>query len=140
MGKQKQIHDFAGSLDAEDRYFGRLYPGMLSSEAYKSLTLGARQFYCLCRAQASSAQSRRCLYNHGEEYGRTYPDGCFTFPASHIEQYGVNRRNAQRYFKELEQGGFVEIVEKNNHQRLPNIYRFSGRWRGKAEDRGGKGG
>lgn len=134
MRKRKSINDYAGSFDADDRFFGRLYPGLMSSEEYKSLSLGARQFYCICRAQAASTQARRCLYNHGKVYERTYPEGCFVFPASHIESFGVGRRNAQKYFKELIRCGFVEIVEANHFQRLPNVYKFSASWKRQSEE------
>jgi len=126
--KKPKYRDVYASIGSKD-YFGTIYDGMCRSEVYQSLSIGARHFYTLCRVQAKSSHGKSCLYKHGEEYGITYTEADFVFPASHLNMYGIDRSNACRYFKELEAAGFIEKKEKNKHMKRVNVYSFSNRWK-----------
>ena len=71
----------------------------------------------------------RQLHNHSEEFGVKYPDSCFVFPAKQQLEYGLQRTNSQRYFKELIEKGFIEKYESNKHRKKINVYRFSSKWK-----------
>ena len=125
----KKNRDIMASLNDSDRSFTRIYPGLIRSRAYHSLSLGAKQFYLLCRVQACSKEGRAVLYRHGKEFGVEYDTNCFVFPASHLETFGIRRQNSTKYFHELEEKGFVDRVENNKHMKKVNVYRFSARWK-----------
>lgn len=127
--KRKDNRDLYASLDADDRTFTRIYPGMIKSQAYQNLSLGAKHFYVLCRCQAASKEGRQVLFNHGREYGIRYDENDFVFPASHLEKFGIRRENSWRYFKELKEGGFIEKKEGNKPLKRVNVYSFSTRWK-----------
>ena len=127
-GKKRKYKDLRASVSGND-YFGTVYDGMCRSKAYRNLTIGARHFYTLCRVQARSTHGRACLYKHAEEYGLTYGEHCFVFPASHLAMYGIDRSNACRYFKELEAAGFIKQVESNKAVRKVSVYEFSSGWK-----------
>lgn len=126
--KKPRYTDKNASLGGRD-YFGTIYDGMFQHPKFQSLTCGAKLFYCFCRVQAKSEHGRSCLYSHGKEYGITYTDADFVFPASHLEKYGYDRSNANRYFNELQKAGFLTKKEKNKHMKKVNVYSFSDRWK-----------
>lgn len=130
MGRNKKpkYRDIFASIGEKD-YFGTLYDGMCKSNAYKSLSIGTKHFYTLCRVQAQSTHGKSCLYKHGKEFGIKYSENDFVFPASHLNMYGIDRSNASRYFKELEAAGFIDKKEKNKHMKKVNVYSFSSRWK-----------
>lgn len=129
MRKKKQTYcDKMASIGEKD-YYGTLFDSMCKSSQYQSLSIGARHFYTLCRVQAKSTHGTSCLHKHAQEYGRTYSEYCFVFPAKHLSMYGIDRANASRYFKELENAGFIKKVEKNNNQQKVNVYEFSCEWK-----------
>lgn len=129
MKKGKKCVDLYAGNGPNDR-FGTVFDGMVTSEKFQSLSLGARYFYILCRVQSQSKHGKACLYKHREEYGRTYGDKCFVFPASHQRMYGVDKGNSSRYLSELTKAGFIECIENNSHMRKVNVYAFSDKWKG----------
>ena len=121
--------DYSGTEKNET--FGRLYGSVLKSEQYKQLSIGAKYLYCCCRAQESTKEGRQCLFQHGDENGTAYIAGRdFVFPASHLEKYGINRSNSVRWFRELENAGFITVRERNKNRRKMNVYSFSSGWKG----------
>ena len=108
--------------------YGIIYEDMLKHPVYKSLSLGAKQFYTICRIQARSKASTQCLYKHGVETGVEYDTSCFVLTSKHLEQYGYRRNHSTRYFNELIEKGFIERVENNAHRHKVNVYRFSRKW------------
>ncbi len=126
--KKPKYKDLYASIGDKD-FFGTIYDGMCRSKAYQSLSIGAKQLYTLCRVQSKSTHGKSCLYKHSEEYGITYTEHDFVFPASHLKMYGVDRSNANRYFNELEAAGFIDKKEKNKHMKKVNVYSFSNRWK-----------
>lgn len=127
-GKNKKYKDTYASISGND-YFGTIYDGMCKSEKYQRLSLAARQLYTICRVQARSSIGRACLYKHSKEFGITYNENDFVFPASHLKMYGYDRSNAGKYIKELEAAGFIEKKEKNKHMKKVNVYSFSDGWK-----------
>ena len=101
--------------------FGSIYESMVKSEQFKALSNPARMLYVLCRIQHKSSAGKACLHNHSEEFGVKYPDSCFVFPAKQQLEYGLQRTNSQRYFKELIEKGFIEnsLVFRKRVDRCP---------------------
>lgn len=133
MARNKtKYNDIYASIGSNDK-FGTLFDSMCRSKAYQSLSIGAKQFYTLCRVQAKSKQGLSCLYKHGNEYNIQYSENDFVFPASHLAIYGVNRSNANRYFNELIARGFIDKKEKNKSIKKVNVYSFSNRWKSGQE-------
>ena len=109
--------------------FGRLYVSMVQSGAFQALSMKARYFYMLCTIQAASTQGKRALYQYADAEGETFGEACFVFPREHQKKFGYMGKDANRYFDELEQAGFIETVRQNNHRRKMNVYRFSDKWK-----------
>ncbi len=130
--KQSNYTDYNASNGVNDN-FGTIYAGMCKSDAFKSLNISLRFFYVVCRVQSQSKEGRQCLYRHCEEEGTKYDHHThFVFPASHIEEYGYDRRNAFKYLNELANAGFIEKVENNKHRKKVNVYRFVSKWKDDA--------
>lgn len=131
MGRKKTIFKDLYASTSENDNYGTLFNSMCKSKAYQSLSLGAKQFYSICRVQARSEHGRRYLTQHAKETNANYStDRYFVFPASHLSKYGYDRRNSTKYFHELEEAGFIKTVEQNKHTRKqPNVYCFSDKWK-----------
>ena len=132
MGKKTKFNrDLNASINNRD-FFGTIYVGMCKSPAYKRLSIGAKQFYTICRVQAQSPEGTACLYNHGQEYGKNYnKEIYFVFPARHLKQYGYDRANANRYLNILEKEGFIKKCECNKPIYKVNVYKFVDDWKSK---------
>ena len=131
LAKRKNDYepDYRACVGKHDN-FGMIYCGMLKSTQYQSLTIGERQFYNVCRAQAQSEKGRSCLYKHGIDYNTNYNhDIDFVFPSSHLKEYGYDRSNASRYFRRLAEKGFIEIKEDNQIRKHVNVYAFTDKWK-----------
>lgn len=109
--------------------YGIVYEDMAKSEIYKSLNIGAKQFYTVCRIHARTKASTQCLYKHAKEDCEKYNSSYFVFPMKQLAEYGYQRQNAKKYFDELIQKGFIERVESNAHRYKVNVYRFSDKWK-----------
>lgn len=129
MPKRKtKIVDFSGGEPNEP--FGQSRKSVQISQQFRELSIGAKLLYCYCISQAASKKARQCLLNHGNEDGTNYVlERDFVFPATDLEQYGIDRGNACRWFSELEKKGFIIIRERNKNRRKPNVYSFSSKWR-----------
>lgn len=112
-----------------DSTFGIVYESMLKSEAYKSLSAGEKIMYVCCRTQATSKDSKMCLYNHAKEFGTMYSDNDFVFPATHMEKYGFDRSNGGKLLNSLIAKGFLDKKEANKPRKKVNVYSFSSRWK-----------
>lgn len=128
MSRKKKFDLDATASCGNKDYFGTMYDGMCKHEAYKSLPIGARQFYVLCRVEAMS-QGKACLFKHAQQSGREYGRDCFVFPATHLEAYGVSRGNAHKLFKQLVDAGFIKVIEDNSKRRDVNVYEFVTDWK-----------
>lgn len=126
--KKQQYKDTFASCEAKDS-FGTIFASMARHPCYQALSLAERHFYTLCRVQSQSSQGKRCLYQHAEAGGRTYPANAFVFPATHQQLYGVDRRNGSKLMKGLIAAGFLQCIEQNERRHMPNVYVFSDRWK-----------
>lgn len=116
----------------KNEHYGQIYPSMMKSDRFKSLTNVEKLLLFTCIAEASSEEGRRCLYRHGEAEGKHYdPNQFFVFPNSHMVSFGLEPRNSRKSLKVLIQNGFVEKVEDNHCRRLVNVYKFSTNWKNK---------
>ena len=52
----------------------------------------------------------------------------FKLTLSKMDAFGIKPRAAQRYIRELERAGFIEIVRTSRDLSVPNEYRFCFRW------------
>lgn len=127
-GKQPPKSDCFAALYANDHY-GTIFRSMVTSPAYNALSVGAKQFYTLCRVQAQSEEGRRCLYQQTQQTGITVEAGWFVFPAKHLTECWVDRSSASRWFKELEKRGFIECIQRGKNCFSVNVYRFSDKWK-----------
>lgn len=109
--------------------FGMLYYSMLTSKQFTSLSKGAQHLYVCCRVQARSSNAKACLYAHGKEGERVYTDNDFVFPKSHLALFGIDYKNATKYFDQLITAGFIDRKEKNKYCKRVNVYTFSDRWK-----------
>lgn len=53
----------------------------------------------------------------------------FTFAEGEAAKYGMDGKTSRRYLKQLEQAGFISIVESGKAKREANMYMFSELWR-----------
>lgn len=109
--------------------FGIVCESMCKTKAFQDLPPSVKVMYVYCRVQSMSVDGRRCLYQHAKQYERTYSTDCFVFPASHMERFGLDRRNAKKQINHLVNAGFLEIVESNRQQKVVNVYCFSSKWK-----------
>lgn len=119
------------SNDILKDHFSMMYVTQLRSKAYIELSATAKQLYCTLRVHANSLEGRECLFMHGKETGIDYdPDICFVFPASHQRLYGYkDRRNVEKYLRELNAAGFIKKVESNWNLRQVTVYQFVSDWK-----------
>lgn len=130
--KQKACIDINASKakSGEKDNYGTIYVSMLKSQAFQALSVNAQRLYMICRAQTNDVKGKACLYNHNNERGTHYASPkYFVFPASHLHEYGLDRRNSAKYFTELENAGFIEKKENNKHAFKVNVYCFSDKWK-----------
>ncbi len=62
----------------------------------------------------------------------------FTFSRSTSQKFGLSETTAARYLKELSSSGFIEVVSCGRYARVPNVCRFSLKWKGIDEGAGPK--
>lgn len=132
MAKKKKFHICpVFSCDTLKDRFLLLYVSQIRSKAYTELSLSAKQLYIVMRVHAHSEEGRACLAMHGKETGIEYdPEIYFVFPASHQRMYGYkDRRNVDRYIKELERAGFIIRYEVNWNLRKVTVYKFVSDWK-----------
>lgn len=119
------------SNDILKDHFSMMYVSQLRSKAYIELSLPAKLLYCTLRVHSNSPEERECLSMHGKETGIEYdPDIFFVFPASHQRLYGYkDRRNVEKYMRELNAAGFIKKVESNWNLRQVTVYQFVSDWK-----------
>lgn len=133
MGRRsgKKDNDPRLSLTDKDN-FAIIYEGALTSKQYTSMSLSARQLYIACIMQNKSGKGKANLHLFNEQHGTDYNEreGYFTMPKKRISDYGLKPNTCHtKSFKELEDHGFIEVVEPNRHRHIENIYRFSTAWK-----------
>lgn len=130
MSKKKiKYNDVTASAKAGEN-FGTLFPSMLESDIFQSLSNPAKILYMACRVVSKTEEASKCLYAHSCEDNVKYTEYDFVCSAKFIERYaGINRKNATKYFNELIEKGFIEKLEANKHRKDVNVYSFSTKWK-----------
>lgn len=138
MGKNKKYIPSAPKYWESDTgkndNFGRVHESLVKSHAYQKLKPQEKVFYLLCRVQAETETGRQCLYNAINEQKLDLqdtgnPHKYFVFPASHMDEYGIDRYGGCRALKALENAGFIKVVANNKHRFKVNVYEFSDEWK-----------
>ena len=130
MARKKQYKpDIYASTGNRDT-FAMIYHGLITSDAFQSLTCGEKMFYVICKIQSKSRRGLECLYKHGKEEGVQYnTDQDFVFPAEHMKEYGYDRSNGGKYLNALIKKGFIKRKEQNKHRYKVNVYSFTDEWK-----------
>ena len=92
----------------EKRYF-RLGASILASEPMRDLSASAFRIYCYMRIESAGKRS-------------------FKFPYTKYKSF-MSRPTFFKALKELEEHGFIEVVQHNRNLRKSNIYMFSDKWK-----------
>ena len=131
--------DTTASTNDNDTYT-MLFDSMIISDAFQKLTPNGKLMLLYCRNQKTCKVGRACLYELAKERAAMYNDNAlinkymtepyFVLPSKQLTRYGIDRRNATRYLKELEQQGFIEKVESNKGRYKTNLYKFVDTWKG----------
>lgn len=127
--------------------FGMIYADMLKSKKYQELSCSTRQFLTVCIVHSSTEKAKECLYNAlNERYTllgtpknehdlnlETYDENkkLFVFPKKHYEEYGYTKAYVYKCFKELQDKGFLKIMQNGKNSKKVNIYEFSTEWKKK---------
>lgn len=135
MGRayDKKENDPFLSLTNKDNYT-YIYDGTLTSKQFTSMSPSAQRLYFACISQRMSGKGKANLHLFNEQHGKDYneKDGYFTMPRKRIQDYGLKPDTCYKTgFKELEDAGFIEVVERNRHRKIENIYRLSKAWKKK---------
>lgn len=120
--------DATASLGGKHETFGTVYKTMAMHPAYIGLSAGAKQFYTVCRIQATSKECRQVVYKLQEATGNGYPTNCFVFPSSHLAKFGYDRRNVTRLFDNLIKAGFIKRIANGQKTFKVNVYVFCNEW------------
>lgn len=106
-----------------------IYESMLTSDAWKDLTMRQRVLYVACKGQ----------YYGKKKPGKDFPDmeqvqsdECFYMNAAAVERYGIYTKNMHREFygdlKALCEHGFMSCLANGRATKSRSIYRFSAAW------------
>lgn len=133
MGRRysKKDNDPLLSLTDNDNYT-YIYDGTLTSKQFTSMSPTAQRLYFACISQRMSGTGKANLHLFNQQHGTNYSekDGYFTMPNKRIKDYGLKPDTCYKTgFKELENVGFIEIVENNKHRKIENIYRLITAWK-----------
>lgn len=133
MSKRKTDNDPFLSLTDKDN-FTYIYDGTLTSKQFTSLSPSTQRLYIACISQRMSGKGTANLHLFNKQHGKDYNEknGYFTMPKKRIEEYGLKANTCHtKGFKELEEAGFIEVIERNRHRKIENIYRLSTAWKKK---------
>ena len=108
-----------GSSDIRKEPYTALYVSMLTSEAWRNLSHGARSLYTYMKMQYQSKANRDAGLQPNEFY----------FNHGMYEKLGFKNRNQFiKWRNELVENGFIDVVECGRTSRTKNIYQYSDRW------------
>ena len=100
-------------------HFTRLYDSMLESSAYRSLSHAARTVYIELKKQ----------------YKGSYTGDTVICPYKVFQEYGMNTVTIKNALCDLEEKGFIEVIQGTpqaqgcNIRRQANQYRFTSAWK-----------
>jgi len=150
MNKLKYYAPYWAYDDNPISNYGRLYADMCKSKKfYKVLTPGEQLFLLKCIAHATTKECKECLYKAletrcmelGEEKSKEdialmtyntknrYGHDLFVFPYKHAQKYGYSSASISKYFRILEEKGFIKTIQNGQLQHKVSIYEFVGKWK-----------
>ncbi len=97
------------NADGIEKRYIRLGVTQMSCERMRKLSSSAFKIYCYMKIEAGGNKQ-------------------FKFPHNKYASYAT-KPTFFRALKELEQNGFIDIVQRNGNLRMSNIYSFSDRWK-----------
>ena len=92
----------------EKRYF-RMGATLMASEPMRSLSSSAFKIYCYMKIESAGKRS-------------------FKFPHAKYCSY-MSKPTFFKALRELEEHGFIDVIQHNKNLRKSNIYAFSDRWK-----------
>jgi len=97
------------NADGMERRFIRMGNTQMCSERMRKLSSIAFKIYCYMKLESGGSKQ-------------------FAFPHNKYASY-VTKPTFFRALKELEQNGFIDIIQRNGNLRRSNVYAFSERWK-----------
>lgn len=97
------------NADGTEKRYIRLGVTQMSSEAMRGLSGNAFKIYCYMRIESGGKKE-------------------FTFPHAKYRSY-LSKPTFFRVIKELEDKGFIDVVQHNKNIRTSNLYAFSEQWK-----------
>lgn len=102
----------SANKDGKEKSYIQVGLSLLTSDAFKDLTEGARLLYFDMALEARGNRS-------------------FSFPQSvATAKYGFSPSSLRRWIKELEDNKFIKITKNGRNTRTKNQYEFSFEWKG----------
>lgn len=92
-----------------EKRFIRLGVTQMSCERMRKLSSSAFKIYCYMKIESGGSRQ-------------------FTFPHNKYASFAT-KPTFFRALKELEQNGFIDIIQRNGNLRISNVYAFSDRWK-----------
>lgn len=127
------------SAGDDDKRFGRIYAGLLQSKRWEELSPSAKLLYVIAVTHVGTPTNYRTLkwYREHEAIPETMcADGSFLIlTRDQLQGYGIRTHKYSERFGELCKAGFLEVVHRNAHRKLPNLYRLSTAWKETEETR-----
>ena len=129
--KSKVPNDpFTSFLQREN--YAPIYEGLMTHERFIKLNQSAKLLYIACQIQRRSKKGRDHLNKFNRQNGTNYnhEQGYFTMTVKRIKEFGLDVGTChRRAFKELEENGFIEVIENNRLRHKENIYKLSTKWK-----------
>lgn len=95
-----------------NEHFTRLHDSLIDSPKFKALHTQSQLIYILVK----------------QEYKGDYTGNRVICPTRKIESYGIGRSAISRAFRELEDSGFIEVVERGGFPKKPTVFMLSDKW------------
>lgn len=109
--------------------FASLYVTMLTSEAWRNLSLGARNLYTYMKLEATGTDPEKKFQKENLKPEQFY------FNRAVCKKYGFSNPNQfGKWRDELVEHGFIDLVECGRWTRTKSIYALSDRWHSDGEE------
>lgn len=131
MSKKKTENDPLTSFSQRENY-APIYEGLMTHKSFIKLNQSAKLLCIACQIQRKSKKGRDHLSKFNRQNGKNYDHekGYFTMPAKRLKEFGLDVGTChKRAFKELEENGFIEVIENNRLRHKENIYKLSAKWK-----------
>lgn len=121
MGRRKKFTPEPFENAGNSKLSAAIYASMLQSPAWSRLSKSAMVLYMYCKLQYYGQSAKPVEGNSLS----------FVFNrAMYVKTYGLYTNGAQfsRDMKQLEEQGFIKVLERGKCTRTKNIYQFSSEW------------